>query len=65
MRPSDHDRLLTVEETARRLAVSPRAVRAWIASGRLASVLLSRRARRVPESTVASLVASATRGGAA
>ncbi|MBX6378522.1 MAG: helix-turn-helix domain-containing protein [Clostridia bacterium] len=45
------ERLLTVEETAERLAVSPRSVRAWLRTGELRGVKV-RNLWRVPESAI-------------
>ena len=54
-------RLLTVREVAQRLNVGVRSVWAWIASGRLKAIKLSKRCTRVRETDLGSFLAHAAR----
>jgi excisionase family DNA binding protein len=49
--------LLTPEEVAERLRVSPRSVRRWIAAGKLAAVILPSGRVRIDEAAVDALTA--------
>jgi excisionase family DNA binding protein len=48
---------LTPKEAAKRLRVTPRTVRNWIASGRLSAVRVSDRVTRIPASEIERLLA--------
>jgi excisionase family DNA binding protein len=53
------DRLISIDETAELLSVSPWTVRAWITQGKLGSAKLGSR-RLVPQSEIERLIASAS-----
>ena len=57
------ERLLSAEEVARACSTSLRSVRGWISSGALPSVLLGRRTRRIPLSSLEAFVASRKAAG--
>lgn len=59
----DGYRLLRVEEAAAVLGVSVRTVKRWVANGRLRSILLSGRARRVPTDAIVEFLDQAEADG--
>jgi excisionase family DNA binding protein len=58
-----HTQLLTLQQVADALGVSYYTARKWAVSGRLPSVALGPRTRRVPAQQLAKFIAANTTGG--
>lgn len=55
--------LLTIREAADALRVSYHTTRRWVLDGRLPSIALGQRTRRIPSQQLAKFIASNTTGG--
>jgi len=54
-------RLLSVSEAAEILGVGQETVREWVRSGRLRSILIGRRNRKIPRQAIDEFIASETK----
>jgi len=58
-----HTQLLTIREAAQALRVSYEQTRQWVTEGRLPSIALGQRTRRIPAAQLAKFIANNTTGG--
>jgi excisionase family DNA binding protein len=58
-----HTQLLTIRDAANALRVSYAQTRLWVLEGRLPSIALGQRTRRIPAQQLAKFIANNTTGG--